>query len=377
MKIALIVHDLNEQGGHSRYTRILADQLAPRHEVTVFANRCERPDDARWSFRFVPAWRGGALSTVRTFPLGLSVHAGALATFDICHSQGYCGGRPNVVTAHICVRAYLDSLQNASRRTRASLELMAKAEARFYRNYSGEVIAISQKIARELRECYQPRANVRVIPHGVDNERFSPANRDLYRGSVRRELGLRDDETCALYVGDLTKAHTHLQRLADCARDIRFAIVTRSLRYRWSAANVIFLPPTTAIERYYAAADAFVFPTTYDAFGMTALEAMASGLPVFISDRAGASELVEHGKDGFAIPLDDWVSETATNLRDNRLLRQLGQRAVAKARCHDWSSVVEAIEQIYFFAVGNARIPQTEGSQSTPEFRRYHHNAGL
>ena len=43
MNIALVVHDLHERGGHSLYTRVLADELARRHEVAVFANRCERP----------------------------------------------------------------------------------------------------------------------------------------------------------------------------------------------------------------------------------------------------------------------------------------------------------------------------------------------
>src|SRR5689334_9706029 len=114
MNIALIVHDLHEHGGHSLYTKVLAEEFSRAHEVTVFANRCERPGDARWKERHVRAWRSSAMSTVQTFPLGLRSHANALSNYDIQHAQGYCGGNPNVVTAHICAAAYLKSLHDIS-----------------------------------------------------------------------------------------------------------------------------------------------------------------------------------------------------------------------------------------------------------------------
>src|SRR5260370_37577834 len=173
MNIALVVHDLHEHGGHSLYTKILADELSQRHQVTVFANRCERPADARWSFCPVRAWRINAAATVHTFPLGVRSLASRLSEFDIRHMQGYCGGQPNVVTAHICVAAYLNSLRDISSQSRMSLRLMAAAEARFYRRFEGHVIAVSQKIANELRNFYQIQGEISVVPHGVTAEPFS------------------------------------------------------------------------------------------------------------------------------------------------------------------------------------------------------------
>ena len=155
---------------------------------------------------------------------------------------------------------------------------------------------------------------------------------------MRRQIGIREDETLALYVGDMTKAHTSLKELAAAAPDIKFAFATYSRAYRLRGPNVRVLPPTNELERYYAAADAFVFPTTCDAFGMVVLEAMAAGLPVFSSDRAGASELIDDGCDGFVTPLDDWVEAAAAGLRDEarlrgyfRLLRR-GRRALGGGR---------------------------------------------
>src|SRR5437763_14263440 len=168
MKIALVVHDLHNHGGHSAYARILADAVARRHEVTVFANRCEQPSDARWQFQRVHAVRANAVMTVRSFPLGLRFRRRLLSKYDIRHAQGYCGGNPNVVTAHICVAAYLDSLRSISLRNRLSLKSMAAVESKFYRQYDGQVIAISKKIAGDLREHYRVRCPIKVIPHGVD-----------------------------------------------------------------------------------------------------------------------------------------------------------------------------------------------------------------
>jgi UDP-glucose:(heptosyl)LPS alpha-1,3-glucosyltransferase len=347
MKIALVVHDLHERGGHSLYTRALADALSRSHQVKVFANRCERPLESHWQFGAVPAWRLSALACVQSFPLGLRAQRRELADFDIRHTQGYCGGDPNVVTAHICVAAYLDSLGDVAWRDRASLRLIAEAERRFYRSYRGRIIAVSRLVASDLTERYGVRSPIRIIPHGVDHTRFHPLIMATHRRAVRAGLGLTEGRLTALYAGDLTKAHVGLKQLAAAAPEVQLMIVTGSRRYRWSAPNVRFLPPLASIEKYYAAADAFVFPTTYDAFGMVALEAMASGLPVFCTDRAGAAELIENGVDGRVLPLSDWVEGTVEGLSDPACLETLGRDAARSARRWDWASVIASVEQVY------------------------------
>ena len=258
MKIALVAHDLHEHGGHSLYTRILADNLSLRHQVTVFANRHERPLEPRWNSYHVRAWRKNALVTVQTFPLGVRRLASRLDGFDIRHMQGYCGGNPNVVTAHICVAAYLDSLRGVSWRHRLALQLMANAESRFYRRYQGRMIAVSSKIARELREFYDVAGSITVIPHGVDAVRFNNDCQDRCV-TVRRQLGIGDREKMILYVGDLTKAHVYLKELARAAPWATLVIVTYSQAYRWKSGNVRILSSTRELASYYGAADAFVF----------------------------------------------------------------------------------------------------------------------
>jgi len=172
----------------------------------------------------------------------------------------------------------------------------------------------------------------------------------------------------ALYVGDLTKAHSYLKRLAAELPQVTFVIVTKSSRYHWTSRNVKIVPPTKQIARYYAAADAFVFPTTYDAFGMVVLEAMAAGLPVFTSDRAGAAELVTHGEDGFVFSLGDWVERTARAFRDADMLSRVGAAARETAHRHAWNRVVEKVEHVYF-EVAAATEPSKVAALSKDEYR--------
>lgn len=371
MKVALVVHDLHEHGGHSLYTRILADQLSTRHDVSVFANYCERPEDSRWNFQKVPALRTNSWSCVKTFPIGMYSQARALGGFQIRHTQGYCGGRPNVVTAHRCMAAYLESLRLISLRHRVSMRSMLAAESRFYRNFDGTIIAVSGQIANELQEHYSVRAPIEIIPHGVEVQRFTSANRSDYRAAMRQQMGIAEEKTVALYVGDLTKAHTHLKELAKASPEVQLVIVSASTSYHWSAPNVRIFPLTRQIERYYAAADSLVFPSLNDPFGMVVLEAMASGLPVFSSDRAGAAELIQSGKDGFVFPLDTWVEATAATLHNPDSLRAIGCAAEKTARRHDWSTVVRKVEQVYFkVAAAASALEANNISKSLPENRQ-------
>lgn len=64
--------------------------------------------------------------------------------------------------------------------------------------------------------------------------------------------------------------------------------------------------PTDQLSKYYQAADAFVFPTREDIWGLVVNEAMANGLPVITTERCVAGlELVKNGKNGYIVPVDD------------------------------------------------------------------------
>ncbi len=342
MRIAYVVHDYHRAGGHSRYVAELATRFAEDHEVHVFANTSERDGIANIQFHNVPAWRANALTTVLSFILPVTLQIGR--GFDIIHSQGFCGLRGNVFTGHICNRAWHLALEKteggATWRESIFNAVGSTLEHALYRlSRHSQVIAISERVARDLVQFYHCTAPLHVIHHGVDLERFSPANRRRWRSEVREQYSLPEDEMVFLYVGDLRKgAMRCIQALSKVGHG-RLLFVSRSPlpQYRRMAEQagvadrVVFAGPTNQVERAYSAADAFLLPTPYDAFAMVVSEAMASGLPVILSREAGASELIKHGVNGLLLDDVSSVPELAAKMQSLEQDQSLGRRT--RMRC--------------------------------------------
>jgi UDP-glucose:(heptosyl)LPS alpha-1,3-glucosyltransferase len=361
MKIAYVVHDYHRAGGHSRYVAELATRFAAEHEVHVFANRIDDDGKAPIRFHQVPAWRANALTTVLSFVLPVTFQIGR--GFDIIHSQGFCGLRGNVFTAHICNRAWHRGLQKleggASFRETVFNAVGTTLEYAMYRFAPRcQVIAISQRVARDIVELYHCGAPIHVIHHGVDLELFSPATRQRSRSEARAQHGFAEGDMVFLYVGDLRKgASRAIQALATLAEG-RLLLVSRSRTESYQrlakelgvSDRVVFAGPTNQVEKAYAAADAFVLPTPYDAFGMVVSEAMASTLPVIVSREAGASELIAHGVNGLLLS-DASVSELAQRMgslqRDRAWASKLGCAARKRVEGMSWDTVSRETMGVY------------------------------
>ncbi|MCS6804269.1 MAG: glycosyltransferase [Acidobacteriota bacterium] len=362
MKIAFVVHDYHKAGGHSRYVAELAERFAREHDVHVFANRIEGDQPANIHFHHVPAWRASALSTILTFILPATLKL--TDPFEIVHAQGLSCWRADVVTAHICQEgwfaaqaAYQGGLTWQQRLFRA---LVGRMERWVYQPaHSSHVIAISQAVRQDLRQHYGRTQNVHVIHHGVDVTRFHPNQRARHRAHTRAVWGLADTDFVALYVGDLQKgAATAIEAIAR-VEGARLVFVSRSqadsYRQQATALNagdrVIFCPPTDQIERIYAAADALLFPTFYDAFGMVITEAMAMGLPVVTSRAAGAAELIEHERSGIIVEKADDATSFSVALRrlmtDVQLRERLGANARQTVEARTWDHVAEQTMAVY------------------------------
>jgi len=362
MKIALVVHDYHKSGGHSRYVAELAERFAREHEVHVFANRREGDANGAIRFHHVPAWRANALTTILTFVLPATLKL--TDDFDIIHTQGLCGLRQDVITAHICQEGWFaaqaEQQGDLTWRQRLFRALVSRCERFIYQPArSPQVIAISEKVRQDLRRRYGRAQNVSVIYHGVDPERFHPRQRLQYRDHVRRELGFTEAEFAAVYVGDLQKgAGTAIKAIA-CTDEARLLLVSRSQAdsYRRLAREsgvddrVIFCPPTDQIERIYAAADALLFPTFYDAFGLVITEAMAMGLPVITSRSAGAAELIEPEQDGIivesAVDPQPFAAALQRLISDSQFRERLGARARLKVESYTWERVAEETMNVY------------------------------
>ncbi|MFW6099541.1 MAG: glycosyltransferase family 4 protein, partial [Thermodesulfobacteriota bacterium] len=91
-------------------------------------------------------------------------------------------------------------------------------------------------------------------------------------------------------------------------------------------------------------------PSVFDTFGMAVLEAMAAGLPVIITRKVGARDLVADGETGFILPDPpsvEGLGEKMVCLSDAENRSKMGARARKIARQHDWVSVADRMEEVY------------------------------
>ncbi len=362
MRIAFIVHDYHKKGGQSRYVSELADRFAHEHEVHVFANRVEGDRNPRIVFHHVPALRFYSLASVLTFILPATLRR--LSQFDIIHAQGLSGLRQNVITAHMCQPAWYEAqIKHGGALTLKQKIFRTLVEPLesfvFQKHTTRAVIAVSQLLKNDLENHYKRTDNVTVVYHGVDCETFHPRNRNLHRAELRKELGLTEDRFVALYVGEMQKAGPAAIEAISKTRDMSLICVSSSNVERYEALakqlncadRVIFRQNTPTIQKYYAAADVFVFPTFYDTFGMVVSEAMASGLPVIASSAAGAAEWIEHGLSGVIIgstwdstALGEWIDR----LKSDAILReQIGRGGRAAIEHYTWDKTAAETMAVY------------------------------
>ena len=362
LRIAFVVHDYNRHIGHSRYVAELASRFKRDHEVHVFANTFDEPDSVGITYHHVPAWRASALASILSFVLPAT--AMVRGRFDIVHAQGLCGLRHNVVTAHFCQPGWFDALVRANARLTwrqaLSQALISPLERlAFTKKSTRRVIAISERIRDDLERHYGRKDGVRVVYHGVDLDTFHPRNCGLCLDEAQAELGAAPGECLALYVGNLQKGAAAAIRATARVPGVRLVLVSgsnpvsdRSIAQAEGVTDrVSFRPSSKQIERFFAAADVFIFPTFFDAYGMVISEAMASGLPVITSRAAGAAELIDHGKSGWltADPWDpDQIAEGLRTLAADPGLRQrMGAAARSKIEAYTWDRVAHETMAVY------------------------------
>jgi glycosyltransferase involved in cell wall biosynthesis len=360
MRIAFVVHDYNRVLGHSRYVSELAGRFSRQHDVHVFANTFAG-DTRGITTHHVPAVRATALTTILSFYAAAAVRVGR--DFDIVHAQGAVLPSPDIITAHISNARWREARERIeggrlSWKEKLFAAFVTPLERRALASDRTLVVAVSKALARDIAQTYGRRGEIAVIHHGVDAAQFNAGVRDTLRGVTRRELGLAPETIAHLFVGDLRKGFRQAVEALASARGMLFA-VSRSQPDEMLglaatlglADRVRVLPPTDHIERYYAAADVFVFPTPYDAFGMVITEALACGLPVITATTAGAAELIEPGRTGLLVDDPSDVGALAAHMRrlaaDPIERRRMGENASAAMKKESWDSVAERTMALY------------------------------
>ncbi len=237
------------------------------------------------------------------------------------------------------------------------------------------VIAATPAEEQQLIDFYHADpAKLVVIPPGVDPERFHPIDAK----EAKRKVGIPCGDANILFVGrieplkgvdTLLLAMSILQeRHPEAIKGTCLAIIggdpwnedrdsemarLQQLRTDLGIHDLVtFLGARDQdiLPYYYAGAEMVVMPSHYESFGMVALEAMAMGTPVIASEVGGLAHLVQHGINGFHVPLRDPEALAARILElltDKELRNRLGEQARASTRRYHWATIVERMLDVY------------------------------
>jgi UDP-glucose:(heptosyl)LPS alpha-1,3-glucosyltransferase len=120
--------------------------------------------------------------------------------------------------------------------------------------------------------------------------------------AARRELGLSPGEKAVLFVGTgwerkgLRFAIRATELLGDSK--VKLLVAGKGPEWKYDSPVVRFLGPVKEMESVYAAAELLLFPTIYDPFPLSAMEALAAGVPVITTAANGVSEIMTAGLHG-------------------------------------------------------------------------------
>ncbi|NOY40499.1 MAG: glycosyltransferase family 4 protein [Planctomycetes bacterium] len=207
---------------------------------------------------------------------------------------------------------------------------------RFLISKMDAVIATSPKAAK-----FVPNV-VAVVPHGVDTTRFQPAeNRSLawqntgYPGTsgIATVGRVRPEKGTDLFVDTMIRVlpnrpgTTALIIGKTDAKFVRFkAVLERRIAEAGLSDRILFAGEIekAALPDILSALSLLVAVPRYEGYGMTPLEAMASGTPVVVSDTGAFSTFVANGKSGLLVPVGDLgqTYDAVSNLLDDSLLAE-------------------------------------------------------
>ena len=177
---------------------------------------------------------------------------------------------------------------------------------------SNEVIVNSKYMKNELQRLFGlPFDKINVIPNGINLDLYQGIDKDL---EFRRKYA-RDDEKIILYIGRLVyeKGVQHLisamPKILNHYNDAKLIIggkggMIDELKKQvdnLGLLNKVYFTGylnSKEVKKIYKCADVSVFPSTYEPFGIVALESMLAGIPTVVSDIGGLDEIITHRENG-------------------------------------------------------------------------------
>jgi len=226
-------------------------------------------------------------------------------------------------------------------------------------NQSDAITAVSDNLREETLKSFSINKEIEVIHNFVDVKRFQRKPIDAFRQVIAP-----NNEKILLHASNFRK----VKRVEDVVRifaEVRKELPAKLLmvgdgperhmaeslcRETPYCEDIRFLGKQEQMEDILAISDLFVLPSEYESFGLSALEAMASGVPVISTNAGGLPEINIQGVTGFMGEIGDvsTMSRYAADLLiDETLFKQISEQARAQAQRFDIQNIVPKYEALY------------------------------
>jgi glycosyltransferase involved in cell wall biosynthesis len=272
---------------------------------------------------------------------------GALNTFKVAHDLGldrvyelpigYWKAAQKMYVEETALQpewiSTLSGLNDSPAKLERKDEELARADA---------VICASSftKSTLELYDGHEKIPHVVVIPYGAPPPiKFSevrtgrgPRLRLIFVGGLSQRKGLS-------YLFDAIAALGSAVELTVIGKPVFDGPAPKVLENHLKNCRYIPSLPHGDILREMRQHDLFVFPSLFEGFALVLLEAMSQGLPCITTPNTAGPDIIDHGKDGFIVPIRDTAQIVACVekvLADPALLIALKEAALAKAAELNW-----------------------------------------
>ncbi len=185
---------------------------------------------------------------------------------------------------------------------------------RFSLQKSDVVTAVSAHLAERTLQNFGPGVDIQVIPNFVDTNQYqyTPCS------DLERQIK-KDGAHVLIHVSNfrpVKRVQDTVRILAEVRKSVNARLVLvgdgpdrseteRLCRELGVSEHVMFLGKQNGLPEIISTADIFLLPSQQESFGLSALEAMACGVPVVATNIGGIGEVVEHGESGYLAELGD------------------------------------------------------------------------
>lgn len=237
-------------------------------------------------------------------------------------------------------------------------------------NESDAITAVSENLKQETNKIFQVEKDIHVIPNFVDVKRFHQKDKDHFKQMLAPE-----GERILVHVSNFRA----VKRVPDVVRifeKVRQALPSKLLmigdgpdrlkveelaRSMGIYSDIRFLGKQEHISEILSISDLFLLPSETESFGLSALEAMACGVPIISSNAGGLPEINDEGKTGFQSNVGD-VESMSKNaiyiLSDEQRLHDFKVAATAHARKFEKHRIIPQYEKLYNSVVASYKKEQ-------------------